>query len=68
MATSFTPFAYVIGDILIGLAAVCLMLLRGRFMAGAMWPASRYDWTSRVAMLATRVMTDWPKPRAQPTE
>lgn len=65
MATSFTPFASLIGGILIGLAAVCLMLLRGRIMgatgilAGAMWPASRYDWTWRAAMLSGMLTGPW---------
>ena len=65
MVTSFTPFASLSGGILIGLAAVCLMLLRGRIMgatgilAGAMWPASRYDWTWRVAMLAGMLIGPW---------
>ncbi|MEO9824623.1 MAG: YeeE/YedE thiosulfate transporter family protein [Paracoccaceae bacterium] len=65
MATYFTPFTSVIGGILIGLAIVCLMLLRGRTMgstgilAGAMWPASRYDWTWRAAMLAGMLTGPW---------
>lgn len=65
METTFTPFASLAGGILIGLAAVCLMLLRGRIMgatgilAGAMWPASQYDWTWRAAMLVGMFAGPW---------
>lgn len=65
METSFTPLASLAGGVLIGLAAVCLMLLRGRIMgatgilAGAMWPVSRYDWTWRAAMLAGMFTGPW---------
>lgn len=65
METTFTPLASLAGGILIGLAAVSLMLLRGRIMgatgilAGAMWPASRYDWTWRAAMLAGMLTGPW---------
>lgn len=65
METTFTPLASLAGGTLIGLAAVCLMLFRGRIMgatgilAGAMWPASRYDWTWRAAMLAGMVTGPW---------
>lgn len=65
METSFTPFASLAGGVLIGLAAVCLMFLRGRIMgatgilAGALWPASRPDWTWRAAMLAGMFTGPW---------
>ncbi|WP_299692173.1 YeeE/YedE thiosulfate transporter family protein [uncultured Tateyamaria sp.] len=65
METSFTPLASLGGGILIGCAAVCLMLLRGRIMgatgilSGAIWPASRYDWTWRAAMLAGMFAGPW---------
>jgi hypothetical protein len=65
MDTTFTPLASLAGGALIGLAAVCLMLLRGRIMgatgilAGAMWPASMYDWTWRAAMLVGMVTGPW---------
>ena len=57
METVFTPVQSLSGGALIGLAAVALMLLRGRILgatgilAGALLPASRYDWTWRVMML-----------------
>ncbi|MEP3944666.1 hypothetical protein [Ascidiaceihabitans sp.] len=63
METSFTPLASLAGGVLIGLAAVCPMLLRRRIMgatgilAGALWPASRSDWTWRAAMLAGMLAT-----------
>ncbi len=65
METEFTPFASLAGGVLIGLAAVLLMLLRGRIMgatgvlAGAMLPASRYDWTWRAALLAGMFAGPW---------
>ncbi|WP_299732667.1 YeeE/YedE thiosulfate transporter family protein [uncultured Tateyamaria sp.] len=65
METSFTPLASLAGGVLIGLAAVCLMLLRGRIMgatgvlAGVIWPASRYDWTWRAALLAGMFTGPW---------
>ena len=65
METEFTPLASLTGGILIGLAAVCLMLLRGRIMgatgvlAGALLPASRYDWTWRMALLAGMFFGPW---------
>jgi len=65
METEFTPFASLAGGVLIGLAAVLLMLVRGRIMgatgvlAGAMLPASRYDWTWRVALLAGMFAGPW---------
>lgn len=65
METSFTPLASLAGGVLIGLAAVCLMFLRGRIMgatgilAGALWPASRPDWTWRTAMMAGMFTGPW---------
>ncbi|SPH27546.1 hypothetical protein ASD8599_04012 [Ascidiaceihabitans donghaensis] len=65
METSFTPLASLTGGVLIGLAAVCLMFLRGRIMgatgilAGALWPASRSDWTWRAAILAGMFTGPW---------
>ncbi len=65
MITEFTPFASLVGGILIGLAAVALMLLRGRIMgatgilAGALLPASAYDWTWRIAMLLGMFTGPW---------
>lgn len=65
METDFTPIASLTGGVLIGLAAVALMALRGRIMgatgilAGAMMPASRYDWTWRVLVLAGMFAGPW---------
>lgn len=65
METEFTPVASLMGGILIGLAAVCLMLLRGRIMgatgilAGALMPASRFDFTWRAAMLLGMFTGPW---------
>ncbi|MFC6636787.1 YeeE/YedE family protein [Sulfitobacter sediminilitoris] len=65
METSFTPFASLGGGILIGLAAVMLMFLRGRIMgatgvlAGALRPASRYDWTWRALLLLGMFTGPW---------
>ena len=65
MVTEFTPIASTVGGILIGLATVCLMLLRGRIMgatgimAGALLPASRYDWTWRALILAGMFTGPW---------
>jgi uncharacterized membrane protein YedE/YeeE len=65
METSFTPLASLVGGVLIGFAAVCLMLLRGRIrgatgiLASAIWPASRYDWHWRAAMLAGMLTGPW---------
>ena len=65
METSFTPFASLIGGALIGLAAVLLMLLRGRILgatgilAGALRPASLYDWTWRALLLVGMVLGPW---------
>lgn len=65
MQTAFTPLASLSGGVLIGLAAVALMLLRGRIMgatgvlAGALLPASGYDWTWRVMLLAGMFVGPW---------
>ena len=65
METSFTPFASLFGGVLIGLAAVMLLFLRGRIMgatgilAGALRPASRYDWTWRMLLLVGMVVGPW---------
>tara|TARA_R110002094_G_scaffold89971_3_gene92639 strand:- start:274 stop:705 length:432 start_codon:yes stop_codon:yes gene_type:complete len=65
MITEFTPIASTVGGILIGLATVFLMLLRGRIMgatgilAGAMLPASRYDWIWRALVLAGMFTGPW---------
>lgn len=65
MVTEFTPFASLAGGILIGLAAVSLMLFRGRIMgatgilAGALLPASRYDWAWRATLLCGMLAGPW---------
>jgi len=59
--TVFTPVASISGGVLIGLAAVLLMLVHGRIagatgiLAGALLPASMADWSWRVAMIAGMV-------------
>jgi uncharacterized membrane protein YedE/YeeE len=56
--TDFTPYQSLGGGVLIGLAAVLLMLTLGRVMGatgiltGILAPASRYDASWRVAILA----------------
>jgi uncharacterized membrane protein YedE/YeeE len=61
METVFTPFASTVGGVLIGLAAVLLMALRGRVfgatgvLAGFLHPASRSDWSWRALLLAGMV-------------
>ncbi len=58
METVFTPFQSLGGGVLIGLAAVLLMLSLGRIMgatgilAGILAPASSSDFTWRVVLLA----------------
>jgi len=65
METEFTPVASLVGGVLIGLAAVGLMLLRGRIMgatgvlAGAILPASRDDWIWRMALLLGMFLGPW---------
>ena len=59
--TAFTPWLSLAGGILIGVAAILLMLFAGRIMgatgvlAGLMQPASREDFTWRAAVLAGMV-------------
>ena len=56
--TPFTPFASLAGGVLIGIAAVLLMLVHGRIMgatgilAGFIAPASWRDWQWRAAAIA----------------
>jgi uncharacterized membrane protein YedE/YeeE len=58
METAFTPFASLFGGILIGMAAVLLMMLHGRIagatgiLAGALIPSGLADWSWRAAMIA----------------
>lgn len=58
MATTFTPMASLAGGMLIGTAAVLLMLFLGRIagatgiLAGIFFPSNASDWTWRVAMVA----------------
>lgn len=65
METEFTPIASLSGGVLIGLAAVLLMWLRGRIfgatgvLAGVLLPASQYDWTWRALLLAGMVCGPW---------
>ncbi|MBO6675038.1 MAG: YeeE/YedE family protein [Rhizobiales bacterium] len=57
METEFTPLASLVGGLLIGLASVLLMALRGRIfgatgiLAGVLYPADRSDWTWRALLL-----------------
>ena len=59
METAFTPLQSTLGGVLIGLAAVLLMLTAGRVMgatgilSGAIWGPSGRDW--RIALLAGMV-------------
>ena len=61
MVTEFTPWASLIGGVLIGLAAVMLMAFQGRVfgatgvLAGFMQPSSSSDWTWRAWLLAGMV-------------
>lgn len=61
MVTEFTPIASLIGGLLIGIAAVLLMAMRGRIfgatgiLAGFLHPADRPDWTWRALLLAGMV-------------
>lgn len=58
METAFTPLASLSGGILIGMAAVLLMVLHGRIagatgiLMGMLLPAGRSDWAWRAAMIA----------------
>ena len=61
METAFTPFASLLGGILIGVAAVLLMMVHGRIagatgvLAGALIPSGLSDWSWRMAMIAGMV-------------
>jgi len=61
METTFTPWASLGGGVLIGLAAVLLMLVRGRIMgatgvlAGVISPDSRDDFLWRALLIAGMV-------------
>jgi len=65
METTFTPFASLAGGAMIGLAAVLLMLLRGRILgatgilSGALRPSDPQDWTWRVLMLTGMLCGPW---------
>lgn len=65
METTFTPLASLAGGALIGLAAVVLMLLRGRvlgatgILTGTLFPSDKPDWTWRVLMLLGMVCGPW---------
>ncbi|WP_299505860.1 YeeE/YedE thiosulfate transporter family protein [uncultured Roseobacter sp.] len=65
METSFTPFLSLSGGLMIGLAAVLLMWLRGRIMgatgilAGALMPNNLDDWLWRVMLLAGMLCGPW---------
>lgn len=61
METEFTPYASLLGGLLIGLSAVMLMALLGRVMgatgilAGFIQPVSSSDWSWRAALIAGMV-------------
>lgn len=61
METAFTPLASLSGGILIGLAAVLLMMVHGRIagatgiLAGALLPTGWSDWSWRAAMIGGMV-------------
>lgn len=61
METTFTPYASLLGGVLIGLAAVALMFLHGRIfgatgiLAGVLKPSSASDWSLRAAILVGMV-------------
>lgn len=74
--TEFTPWASLIGGVLIGLASVLLMAFQGRIfgatgiLAGFISPSSSSDWAWRAALLAGMVSAplvylgavgDWPE-------
>ena len=58
MTTSFTPYASLLGGVMIGLAATLLMLFLGRvagvtgILAGTLLLSGRGDWLWRAAFLA----------------
>jgi uncharacterized membrane protein YedE/YeeE len=57
MATAFTPLASLAGGILIGMAAVLLMMVHGRIagatgiLTGALLPSGWVDWSWRAAVI-----------------
>ena len=61
METTFTPLVSLGGGVLIGIAAVLLMLLHGRIagatgiLAGVLLPQGQADWSWRAAMVAGMV-------------
>lgn len=61
METAFTPFASLSGGVLIGIAAVLLMMVHGRIagatgiLAGVLLPSSLADWSWRAAMIVGMV-------------
>ncbi len=61
METVFTPFASLAGGVLIGIAAVLLMMIHGRIagatgiLAGVLLPAGITDWSWRAAIIAGMV-------------
>lgn len=61
METEFTPILSLLGGVLIGCAAVLLMLIHGRIagatgiLAGFVLPTSVPDWSWRAAMIAGMV-------------
>jgi uncharacterized membrane protein YedE/YeeE len=61
VATTFTPFASLTGGIMIGVAAVLLMLALGRIagttgiLTGLFFPADAEDWGWRAAIVAGMV-------------
>jgi len=61
METAFTPMVSLAGGILIGMAAIGLMLMHGRIagatgiLAGALLPSGWADWSWRAAMIAGMV-------------
>ena len=61
MVTEFTPIVSLAGGMLIGTAAILLMLVHGRIMgatgilAGVLLPANRSDFSWRLAVLAGMV-------------
>ncbi len=65
MVTEFTPFASLLGGLLIGLSAVLLMFLLGRIMgatgivSGALMPDTMSDWAWRVALLLGMFSGPW---------
>jgi uncharacterized membrane protein YedE/YeeE len=65
METTFTPIASLAGGVLIGLAAVLLMLLRGQvlgatgILSGVLRPSDQQDWGWRVLMLVGMLCGPW---------